>query len=169
MRKLVPPLIFLLLLLGAWYFRWDYTASKTLDIAAVVKWKTDRWTGQQWIVQYTASKILETPNIEVVKTTELDPELESLKIKFAINPDSVSKENQAALKNYLKEKIAAQKLDEDNEQRAIKSAWEKRKLFTWIWQASMVFSVLWFLYVSSFGPWLGQRKKLNDANSIGEV
>lgn len=41
------PTIVLALLLFAWIFRWDYTATKSQDLY-VLKWKTDRWTGQKW-------------------------------------------------------------------------------------------------------------------------
>lgn len=51
-KKWVLPAEVLILLLGAWYFRWDYRATKTVD-AGIYKWKVDRWTGQGWVERYT--------------------------------------------------------------------------------------------------------------------
>lgn len=48
----VIPLIILVLFLFAWFFRWDYTATKTFD-DGVAKWKKDCWTGQIWIEVYS--------------------------------------------------------------------------------------------------------------------
>jgi len=45
------PVIILIILIFAWYFRWSYDATKTFDIGSM-KWKTDRWTGQKWLEAY---------------------------------------------------------------------------------------------------------------------
>ena len=55
-KKWFLPGIILLLLLAAPMFRWEYTATKSIQ-AYVLKWKTDRWTGQQWYVQYSPTEI----------------------------------------------------------------------------------------------------------------
>lgn len=53
MRKLwIIPSIILVLLLFAWFFRWDYTVTKTYN-DGVAKWKKDCWTGQIWIEVYS--------------------------------------------------------------------------------------------------------------------
>ena len=41
-------------------FRWDYTATKSQD-SRVVKWKTDNWTGQQWVEIYSVARFHERP------------------------------------------------------------------------------------------------------------
>lgn len=53
----VFPLIVLVLLLIAPYFRWEYTASKTTEgvNGTVMKWKTDRWSDTRWLESYTRS------------------------------------------------------------------------------------------------------------------
>ncbi len=51
-RPWIIPLVILALLVAAWTFRWDYGATKTLD-SGVVKWKTDRWSGQGWREAYS--------------------------------------------------------------------------------------------------------------------
>jgi len=43
-----------------WYFRWDITATKSNNYA-VLKWSTDRWTGQQWLIVYRVNDITERP------------------------------------------------------------------------------------------------------------
>lgn len=51
-KKWVLPAVVLILLLGAWYFRWDYRATKTAD-EEIYKWRVDRWTGQGWVEKYS--------------------------------------------------------------------------------------------------------------------
>jgi len=54
------PVVVLLLLLLALVFRWDYGPTKHYE-NSVVKWKTDRWTGQVWVIAYAPAGILEKP------------------------------------------------------------------------------------------------------------
>jgi hypothetical protein len=58
-KRLIPMIVLIVLLISP-MFRWEYTASKTTD-NAVLKWKTDRWTGQQWFVGYAPNRIVENP------------------------------------------------------------------------------------------------------------
>lgn len=61
MKKLwILPCLLLVLLLLAWFFRWDYGASKTYS-DGIAKWKIDRWTGQGWMEIYTAKGFSEIP------------------------------------------------------------------------------------------------------------
>lgn len=61
MKKFLALCLCLLVLLSiAWLYRWDYTASKTYD-GGIVKWKTDRWTGQAWIETYNTQRIKDYP------------------------------------------------------------------------------------------------------------
>ncbi len=48
--------LFLIILLAAWFTRWENVASKTYN-DGVVKWKVDRWTGYAWIDVYTLRDI----------------------------------------------------------------------------------------------------------------
>jgi len=59
-NKWILPTILLAILLLAYVFRWDYTVSKSSG-SYVLKWKTDRWTGQKWIEQYSPSLTKERP------------------------------------------------------------------------------------------------------------
>ena len=44
------PLILCVVLVGLWFTRWDIQASKFYDDdGAVVRWYTDRWTGEAWV------------------------------------------------------------------------------------------------------------------------
>jgi hypothetical protein len=56
----VIPLVFLIILFGAWHYRWDETASKTVN-NVIQKYKVDRWTGQMWLVTYRGSNVQESP------------------------------------------------------------------------------------------------------------
>ncbi len=53
-RKWLIPAIILIILLGAWVFRWDIEATKALDEGSikVIKWKQDRWTNTHYIELY---------------------------------------------------------------------------------------------------------------------
>lgn len=59
-RRWILPCLILILLFGAWYFRWDYEATSTQG-NKVFKWKSDRWTGEKWLEIHTDSYFLEKP------------------------------------------------------------------------------------------------------------
>lgn len=48
--KTIPAVVLVLLLL-AWFVRWDYVASKTYSNGTVM-FKVDRWTGYKWVDFY---------------------------------------------------------------------------------------------------------------------
>lgn len=52
-RRWFIPLVIALVLLGAWFVRWDTVATKTYD-TGVTKWEKDRWTGTIWMDVYVA-------------------------------------------------------------------------------------------------------------------
>ena len=45
------PIIILLVLIGTWLFRWDYTTTQNISNFKIVH-KTDRWTGNHWLTVY---------------------------------------------------------------------------------------------------------------------
>lgn len=47
----VAPAIILLMLIGAWAFRWDYKTTQTRDDIKIIH-KVDRWTGDRWYEMY---------------------------------------------------------------------------------------------------------------------
>ena len=51
--KKIPVIgvIILVLLIGAWLFRWDYKMTQTVDGSKIVH-KIDRWTGNHWYELY---------------------------------------------------------------------------------------------------------------------
>jgi len=60
-QKWFLPGAILLLLLVAPMFRWEYVATKSINPAYVLKWKVDRWTSQQWFVDYSPTEVFERP------------------------------------------------------------------------------------------------------------
>ncbi|MFA5453628.1 MAG: hypothetical protein WC248_08655 [Candidatus Methanomethylophilaceae archaeon] len=48
----VVPAIILLMLIGAWAFRWDYKTTQTIDDVKIIH-KVDRWTGDRWCELYS--------------------------------------------------------------------------------------------------------------------
>ena len=51
----IIPAFILLVLVSAWYARWDYTATQTTTNNHgdyVFKWKMDHWTGNVWVETY---------------------------------------------------------------------------------------------------------------------
>jgi hypothetical protein len=59
-KELKVPIMALSMLLFIFFFRWDYQATANYN-GQVIKWKTDRWTGQKWTEQYYVNGITETP------------------------------------------------------------------------------------------------------------
>ncbi|MDT3700271.1 MAG: hypothetical protein RO469_12740 [Thermincola sp.] len=56
---LIPGILLVILIL-LMVFRWDYQATKSRE-TSVLKWKTDRWTGQQWFEIYAPSAVIKRP------------------------------------------------------------------------------------------------------------
>jgi hypothetical protein len=54
------PVIIICILFSVMVFRWDYQADKS-EKYTVIKWKTDRWTGQKWVEVYSSNITTETP------------------------------------------------------------------------------------------------------------
>ncbi len=52
--KKIPiiPALILLLLVGAWVFRWDYKTTQTIDDKSKIVHKVDRWTSNHWYELY---------------------------------------------------------------------------------------------------------------------
>lgn len=67
----IMPSVILILLVAAMVFRWDYKAVQTKDFY-VIKWKIDRWTGQQWTERFTPTGFKETPRSGNIESEEWD-------------------------------------------------------------------------------------------------
>lgn len=67
----IIPSVILILLVAAMVFRWDYKAVQTKDFY-VIKWKIDRWTGQQWTERFTPAGFKETPRSGNIESEEWD-------------------------------------------------------------------------------------------------
>lgn len=60
LKNWIIPAVILCLILGACAFRYEQNASKSLD-SYVIKWTTDRWTGDKWMTVYGPEGVYETP------------------------------------------------------------------------------------------------------------
>lgn len=151
----VIPCVLLAALLLAWFFRWDYTASKTLD-TAVLKWKTDRWTGQKWLEVHAIGiqpsknpsweEWMSHVNREAAKVDQSRRAVQqptttpSLEVYGLINNELTSKD--LPVKPYKSENPGT-----------------VRASATKIWRIAVVVSGFWLVYLIWVNPWIKRRRQ----------
>jgi hypothetical protein len=63
LRNPMVPLLLLIILLGLYFTRWEIE-TKTQPGPIQFVYKTDRWTGQRWTIEYKGAAVNEAPVID---------------------------------------------------------------------------------------------------------
>lgn len=165
-KKPLIPLIIMIILLALYFTRWDKEVTIKPNQAAQSIYKTDRWTGQRWVITYKSNEVWEEPTLD---NNTVSVYAESVKQR----PDIIDKRENMTIKahelanrsDYDKSLLYAWETKEMFLGRALRvvdqeinrisidtaktdlgnKAWVKRKYFFWAWDGLFVLSSLWLL------------------------
>lgn len=168
LKKPLIPLGIVIILLVLYVIRWEREITIKPNVTAQNIYKTDRWTGQRWIITYRSNTVWEEPildsyqvsqiaeqikkrpdvqdiynkNIKVAKE-EANRFIPETKTRFILPP--VTREE---FLNYKIKAVEGQinKLALDTASTDLgNKAWTKRKYYSWAWDGLFALSSLWLL------------------------
>lgn len=96
------PLIIIVLVLGLYITRWEKEVSYKPSGSIQFVYKTDRWTGQRWVINYMGSNVMELP---IIDDYVLNTYIESIKNRpdvIKLQEDKI-KEVHLKMKNFKEE------------------------------------------------------------------
>jgi hypothetical protein len=172
LKKSLIPIVIVIILLALYFTRWEKEVTIKPNAAVQSIYKTDRWTGQGWVVTYRGNTILEEPTLdnyavsvyaETVKhRPDVIDEREKLTKKAhdfanAYNPKIEQRKGFAIfLPVQTREDILNYQLSNvDNIINSLalntaktdlsNKAWVKRKYYSWAWDGLFALASLWLL------------------------
>lgn len=147
-KKPLIPIFLLIVLTGLYFTRWNNEISFKPNQAIQSVYKTDRWTGQRWVIQYLGNRVNEMPIIDeylvalYAESVKTRPDIKGKAEFEAVKPQGFAK-----IYNTPKEIIYENALSRISIEAARtelgNQAWAKRKHAVYVWWAFVGVVMIW--------------------------